>query len=64
VPTRSQVDTRKGIQGHRVRVRLRDVADDDLGAATLEQYAETLAERGKIGTVDRGAECERNGLRR
>jgi len=59
VPANAELQPRKGVDGHGVRLDAFDVADDDL-AAPEEKRADPIAEAGKIGTRDRAANRERD----
>jgi len=59
VPTCAELQPRKGVDCHGVRLDAGDVADDDL-AAPGEKRADAIAEAGKIGTRNRAANRERD----
>ena len=59
MPTCAELQPRKGVDCHGVRLDAGDVADDDL-AAPGEKRADAIAEAGKIGTRNRAANRERD----
>ena len=63
VPPGGELEPREGIDRHCVGADAADVAEGDVGAARLQQRADTLTEPGQIGARDGAADREGDRLR-